>query len=248
MHAGTPPPAAGGDVFYDTFHQLCFVTHQEIDSTCGRLLDVAYGALVAKTNDRLSDVTSGTFRLTSLAADVLSGLGPASGNRTAACVTALHEPGRGGTGNMCQFEIPRKSKLSAKRRRQLMSSARARLVRFCGFERDAVPACKPKPAVRDGSRLPDDSLIVSRKCLDSLRQAKTTIERSSVIKSEDEVEALNRPGETFTETSKRSETATLDCCSAGLSDRCLCHLKRQLGNSTNIQAPCLQKKELQVCK
>jgi hypothetical protein len=102
--------------------------------------------------------------------------------------------------------------------------------------------------VRNGRNFPDDSLIVSRKCLDSLRQAKTTIERSAEIKSEDEVEALNRPGETFTETSKRSETATLDCCSAGLSDRCLCHLKRQLGNSTNILAPCLQKKELQVCK
>jgi hypothetical protein len=119
MHAGTTtPPAAGGDVFYDTFHQLCFVRPQEIDGTCGRLLEVACGALVAKTNDRLSDVTSGTFRLTSLAGDVLSGLGPAPGNRTAACVTALHEPGRGGTGNMCQFESRRKSKLAVSEKAQ----------------------------------------------------------------------------------------------------------------------------------
>jgi hypothetical protein len=44
----------------------------------------------------------------------------------------------------------------------------------------------------------------------------------------------------YTETVEWMEKVTIDCCDK--IDRCLCYLKKQLGNSNNVRIPCLDKK------
>lgn len=225
-----PPPAAGDDdAFFSTFRDLCLNRSSANDiSKCLPAIAAACKAFNAKIDAGLGDATSGSIDLISVARDALASGDPASQARATACAVATVDSS-GGRRNCHRVDLRKKVALPDKLRSRLVAQAPKRLVRMCGQILYEIPACRFTELRAD-------------KCLGLFRQGKSTFETSRDFKETVSVSVLRDP-KSYTETVTRTVPVHVDCCS--LSDRCLCQLKKKLGNNTTI--PCLAKKELQAC-
>jgi hypothetical protein len=214
------------DLLFDTFRSLCRNRSDENKiEKCGSVLSAACAALRNKTKVLKNEAKfAGTIYVPNVAQDVLLGLDPASRARARACsLTQISK-------RKCRQVLLSKKASFDRKRDRFVSEAPKLLVQLCGFTSYYV------------DKKQCDSF--DEKCLRAFKKGKTSIQFTTASKETTGVQVL-LDSTTYTETARRWTTHTFDCCTKA--DRCLCEMKKRLGNNTNIRIPCLEKKELQAC-